>query len=134
MSANAVVLEAARGLVETRFRLHGRDPAFGLDCVGLIRAAFAAAGVIIAPPTGYRLTSGRLDEFERVAVLAGLMMTADPEPGDAILCRIGARQWHLGIKSDIGLIHADAGLGRVVERPGPMPWPVVACWRCPDQD
>ena len=56
-----------------------------------------------------------------MAVLAGLMMTADPEPGDAILFRIGARQWHLGIKSDTGLIHADAGLGRVVERPGPMP-------------
>ena len=28
-----------------------------------------------------------------------------------------------------GIIHADAMLRRVVERPGPVPWPVLGRWR-----
>jgi hypothetical protein len=28
-----------------------------------------------------------------------------------------------------GFVHADAGLRRVVERLGAVPWPVVGCWR-----
>jgi len=27
------------------------------------------------------------------------------------------------------LVHADLGLGRVVERPGAPPWPVLGGWR-----
>lgn len=132
MSARAVVLAAARALLGTRFRLHGREPESGLDCVGLICVAFAHAGTVISAPSGYRLTSGRQGDFDHAAQAAGLVRAIDPEPGDAILCRIGARQWHLGIRSEIGLIHADAWLGRVVERPGAMPWPVISCWCCPD--
>ena len=33
MSAQALA-EAAAALVGSRFRLHGRDPATGLDCIG----------------------------------------------------------------------------------------------------
>ena len=32
MSARARAMAAARGAVGAKFRLHGRDPAFGLDC------------------------------------------------------------------------------------------------------
>lgn len=128
-AAGGVVLAAARALVGTKFRLHGRDPAHGLDCVGLVCVAFAAAGVRIAAPSGYRLASGRIEQFEAAASNAGLSVVAEPRAGDAVLCRVDARQWHLGIASGGGLIHADAGLGRVVERPGVMPWTVMRCWR-----
>jgi len=131
MNARAVVLATARAMLGTRFRLHGREPAFGLDCVGLVCVAFAGAGIVISAPTGYRLTSGRRSDFDQAAQAAGLVGVTHAGLGDAMLCRIDARQWHLGIRSDVGLIHADAGLGRVVERPGAMPWPVMACWRCP---
>ncbi len=127
--AASVVLATARALIGTAFRLHGRDPAHGLDCVGLVCVAFAAAGVRIVAPSGYRLASGRLDQFEAAASGAGLCVVAEAKAGDAVLCRVDARQWHLGIASGDGLIHADAGLGRVVERPGAMPWPVARCWR-----
>ncbi len=36
--------EAAESLVGIRFRLFGRDPAYGLDCVGLVAAALARSG------------------------------------------------------------------------------------------
>lgn len=127
--AGCAVLAAARALVGTPFRLHGRDPAHGVDCVGLICVSFAAAGVRVEAPRGYRLASGRLDQFEAAALAAGVKAAMSVLAGDAVLCRIDARQWHLGIASENGLIHADAGLGRVVERPGAIPWPVVRCWR-----
>lgn len=124
-----VVVTAARAMIGAPFRMHGRNPAHGVDCVGVICVAFAGAGVRIDAPTGYRLASGRFDQFERAALGAGLMVGAEVRTGDAVLCRIDARQWHLGIASGDGLIHADAGMGRVVERPGAIPWPVVRCWR-----
>jgi hypothetical protein len=38
-------------------------------------------------------------------------------------------QLHLGILTANGFIHADAKIGRVVERPGGLVWPVVATLR-----
>ncbi len=36
---NADLAAAALNLIGTPFRLHGRDPATGLDCVGLVAEA-----------------------------------------------------------------------------------------------
>lgn len=127
--AGGVVVAAARALIGTPFRLHGRDPAYGVDCVGLICVALGGAGVRIDGPSGYRLASGTIRQFEAAARAAKLEAATQAEAGDVLLCRIDCRQWHLGIASGDGLIHADAGLGRVVERPGAVPWPVVRCWR-----
>ena len=41
----------------------------------------------------------------------------------------GPMQFHLSIAVGDGLVHADAGIGRVVLRPGAPPWPVLARWR-----
>lgn len=112
----------ARALVGTRFRLHGRDPAHGLDCVGLAAAAFALAGV----PSGYPLRGG---EPGRVAAAIGRWLRRSAAPrmaGDLLLMETGPGQLHLGVWTGDGLVHADLGLGHVVERPGVPPWPVVA--------
>ena len=52
-----------------------------------------------------------------------------PVTGDLLMMRTGPGQLHLGIWTGAGLVHADAGLRRVVERPGAPPWPVLGCWR-----
>ena len=49
--------------------------------------------------------------------------------GDLVLFRAGPGQLHLGIASEDGVIHADASLRRVVERPGMPPWPELMRWR-----
>jgi cell wall-associated NlpC family hydrolase len=119
------VAEAARGAVGARFRLHGRDIATGLDCVGLAALALRAGGWGGAVPTGYRLR-GRVP----VAVLDRDMARCDgARAGDLLLFRSGPGQEHLAIRTAGGLVHADAGLGRVVERPEAAPWPLVAAWR-----
>ena len=49
--------------------------------------------------------------------------------GDVLLALAGPGQLHLAIWTGDGVIHADAMLRRVVERPGAPPWPVVSVWR-----
>lgn len=49
--------------------------------------------------------------------------------GDVLLCRVSAAQLHLAVRTADGIVHADAALRRVVERPGAVPWPIVAAWR-----
>ena len=48
--SGAALAAAAESLVGTRFRLHGRDPDTGLDCVGLLAASLAAKEAATAPP------------------------------------------------------------------------------------
>jgi murein DD-endopeptidase / murein LD-carboxypeptidase len=116
-------VRAARAVLGARFRLHGRDPATGLDCVGL-----AALATGLEAPTGYALWSG--DASAAAAWLdARLTRVGQAGPGDVMLLRSGPGQLHLAIRTETGFVHADAGLRRVVERPGAPPWPIVASWR-----
>ena len=49
--------------------------------------------------------------------------------GDLLLFAAGPGQLHLAVRTAGGLVHADAGLGRVAERPGADPWPLLCAWR-----
>ena len=51
----AKLARAAMALVGCRFRLHGRDPASGLDCVGVLHAALASCGRSVSLPDTYTL-------------------------------------------------------------------------------
>ncbi len=79
-------------------------------------------------PDGYALRGG---VPERVVALldARLTRVKAPKPGDVLLFAAGPGQLHLGVASARGVIHADAGLRRVVERPGAVSWPVLGVWR-----
>lgn len=116
----------ARALVGTRFRLHGRDPATGLDCVGLI---VCACPQITRPPEGYTLRGGSAEGYAAMFVGNGLTRRrGNPRPGDIVLMQPSAAQFHLGIWSGTSLIHADGVLRRVVETPGSLAWPVISAW------
>ena len=124
----AAVTARAAALVGTRFRLHGRDPRYGLDCVGLVAACLETAGVRVAAPTGYALRGGRLETFDAAFARGGLarLDPARPVPGSVALARIRGVQWHLALAVENGaFIHADAGLRRVALTPPPAPWPII---------
>jgi cell wall-associated NlpC family hydrolase len=133
MTAGARVVLAARALVGTRFRPHGRDPALGLDCVGLAALAFRAGGFEGAIPSGYALRGGHPERVAARIDATSLRRCDDRRPGDLLLCASGPGQLHLAIASADGVIHADATLRRVVERPGALPWPVLGRWRIDDE-
>ncbi|AJP73127.1 hypothetical protein [Sphingomonas hengshuiensis] len=129
MSAGARVVAAARGTVGARFRLHGRDVESGLDCVGLAALALGAGGAGGVVPQGYRLRSGDAARVAATIETWGLTGVVDAQPGDLLLLAAGPGQIHLAIDSGDGIVHADAMLRRVVERPGAPPWPVIGRWR-----
>ncbi|SFR97975.1 hypothetical protein [Sphingomonas jatrophae] len=114
----------ARALVGVRFRAQGRDPALGLDCVGV---ALAVAGVSRRGDYPRRLG----DIAGAVAALdaAGLERVATGHAGDVMLIDAGARQLHLAVLVPGGHVHACARAGRVVEVPGPPAGQIIGCWR-----
>lgn len=122
---------AALGLAGVPFRLHGRDPARGLDCIGVLEAAASACGHGVRLPNGYALRSRRLPGLERIA--ASLLLhpaSGAVTAGDVLLLRPGACQHHLVIALGAGrIVHAHAGLRKVVIGALPMEWPVVRHWR-----
>ncbi len=62
---------------------------------------------------------------------AGLVAADGCTPGDVVVARAGAGQVHLVVRTELGFVHADASLRRVVERPGGAPWPALEAWRLP---
>jgi murein DD-endopeptidase / murein LD-carboxypeptidase len=115
----------ARRCVGARFRPQGRDPAYGLDCVGLVAFALGAREV----RADYSLRGGSVQAVERELVQTGLVRVTSRVQGDVLVMRAGPGQIHLGVATATGLVHADPGLRRVVERPGEPPWSIVSIWR-----
>lgn len=118
-------VQRARALLGIPFRLHGRSLASGLDCVGLVALA---TGRLDDAPVGYSLRTTRPDRWFALLDTLGPQVDA-AEPGAVLLFRPGPAQLHLGIGTGISLIHADAGLRRVVETPAPFAWPLLGAWR-----
>lgn len=125
-------LGAALDLVGTPFRLHGRDPETGLDCIGLINVSLLAIGRKPLPPEGYRLRNSSIAQWLGSAKSSGLTKVRREEfdPGDVLLLKLGAVQHHVVIVCDpFAAVHAHAGLRRVVVEPMRFPKVPVAHWR-----
>lgn len=122
---------AAESFVGAPFRFRGRDPRTGLDCVGLVAAALAKLGLPAEPIPPYSMRQRSFTEQLGCAVGAGFdLVTGASVAGDLLLLRPGPAQFHLGIVNAAGgLIHAHAGLGKVVMTPPPLPWPIEQHWR-----
>ena len=105
-------------MVGARFRPQGHDPATGLDCVGLVSSAYAAAGKPLVRPIGYPVRGWSRDRIEEGLAAAGFEpVTGEARVGDVALIICDARQFHLGLIGQASLVHAHAGLRQVVETP-----------------
>lgn len=123
---------AAERLVGCRFRLHGRDPETGLDCIGLLAASLRAIGCKADFPTGYRLRTSAWPGLADMAADHGFAIaTGTAAPGDVLFLRPGPGQLHLAITAPAPgwLVEAHAGLGKVALRPGPLGDIIVQRWR-----
>jgi cell wall-associated NlpC family hydrolase len=127
----ATLATAALGLVGSPFRLHGRDPDTGLDCVGLVSASLAASGLQPVVPTGYGLRNLSIDQWLPLARRSGLEPSSGPlRAGDVLLIALAHCQHHLVIAADpVSVVHAHAGLRRVVRQPLDPDWRICASWR-----
>lgn len=121
----ATPVERARAVIGTKFRLHGRDPRHGIDCVGLIASVY---GWHANAPTGYSLRGGSAAQWVGMMDDVATRRTGPLYEGDIVLLQVGPMQFHLGIWSGSGLIHADATVRRIVETPGSLTSPLIASW------
>ena len=111
---------AARDMIGARFRPQGCNAATGLDCVGLVCAAYAVAGRRLARPADYPLRGWDRARVEAALRSAGFEAVRDGgRVGDVALIACGAGQFHLALMGEGTMIHAHAGLRRVVETPVP---------------
>jgi hypothetical protein len=122
--AEAAIVAIARDCIGARFRLHGRSRETGLDCVGVAALAYGRDRV----PAGYALRGGAAGQVIATIDALRFERAETPCPADLLLLCPGPHQLHLAILTDRGFIHADAGLRRVTEVPGPPPWPELARW------
>jgi len=128
---SAAIIAAARACVGTRFRAQGRLPGVGLDCVGVALVAARAAGAGGFDLPAYALSG---DNEARLDTVLERRCThvAVAEPGDLLVVAPATGRRHLAVVTDAGLVHAHAGLARVVEAPADPAWVTIAAWRLPE--
>ena len=118
----------ARSLVGTRFRPQGRDPRLGLDCVGLTLAVFGIPASEVRK--NYRLRGDHGRELEtHIGRFFRRISQRAARAGDLTVSKVARDQLHLSIRTDRGFVHADAGIGRVVETPGTPRWASAGVYR-----
>jgi cell wall-associated NlpC family hydrolase len=134
-------IEAIRSLVGVRFRHQGRNPATGLDCVGLGLQYAKALGLPLRDRKAYsRDPDGKLrDSICHVMgppVAEGPGCGALVQEGDVVMM-----EWSPGVPRHVAMItekaglthviHADSEMGRVVEHRLSDEWRarIVAVWR-----
>ena len=124
-------IAAARAGLGTRFRAQGRLIGVGLDCVGVALLAAAGAGLQLGPVPPYALGGDHEDLLAATLRHLGLRRVRRSRPADLVEYALAPGHRHLALITDLGILHAHAGLGRVVEGPVPDDWPVVAFWALP---
>lgn len=128
MTVHERAVARARELVGARFRPQGRSPELGLDCVGLVCAAFGIPASEV--PGDYRLRGPQLGTLEaHLRRFFRPKPTVSPAAGDVGAFQVSFGQIHLVLFTGEGFIHADARLRRVAECPGDPPWPTLALYR-----
>ncbi len=123
------LIDATRAvaLAGVPFRAQGRD-ARGLDCVGLILIACGLPTQTVRDDYrlrgdhGGEIAAGLRERFRKVSF-------RQRRVGDLLLMAVAADQFHLGVLTARGFVHADARLGQVVEAPGLPQWPIIAIYR-----
>lgn len=125
----AAIVARARAAIGARFRPQGRTIERGLDCIGVVMVATG-----IEPdraPDDYCLGGGDPEEADKGFRARGFVRVpeGEVEPGDVLLVRSAPAQLHAAVLTSSGHVHAHAGLRRVVETPGAVPWPIVSAWR-----
>ena len=129
--SGAALAGACEALVGSPFRLHGRDSATGLDCIGVLALALQAIGRQADLPDDYSARTRTIPRLNDMVRRLGFTDAQDqPIAGDVVLVRVGPLQLHLAIATgNDRYVHAHAGLGRVVVSALPDNWSTVGHWR-----
>ena len=123
------VVAEARSWLKTPFRHQGRVKGRAVDCAGLVVGVARALGFEVADMAGYARTPQ--GDMLRQHLEAQAVRVQAAQPGDISLMRFEREPQHLGIASDIGIIHAFSAPGMCVEHGIDAVWArrIVAVYR-----
>lgn len=109
-------VQRARALLDVPWRHQGRDPAVGLDCVGLIVRALELTEDYTA--YGRDPHQGQL-EAELQRRFGAALPVEQMQPGDVVAMAFAGPVRHVGLVADstlgLTLIHTDSNVGKVTE-------------------
>lgn len=120
----------ARQFLGTPFLHQGRDPAVGIDCIGLIVCCFRVLGWPHErhdnPTYGKQPCRGMLQQHLQAA-FGDPLPAHQAQPGDILAMRWHREPNHVAIvglheQGGLSIIHTSANLGRVVEHGLRGPW------------
>lgn len=134
--ADGVVVAAATACIGTPFRPQGRLAGTGLDCVGLVLHALAAAGRQLPATFDHVYDGSRRHDVSGALAGLGLRPRAGTfeRPGDVAIFDCAPGPLHFGIIGAVGLIHADQTIGRVVRCSRRLAWPRLPSWTLSTED
>jgi hypothetical protein len=116
-------IESARSYMDIRWRHQGRSR-MGVDCVGLVICSLADIGVEVPDMRGYRRSP---DPIFVEHIRNNSLPAEGPLPGTLGIFRDGTQPCHVGIfatmHGEVSLIHAYAGVGKVLEEVFIHDWP-----------
>jgi cell wall-associated NlpC family hydrolase len=107
------VVQAARRFLGVPYHHQGRSE-HGMDCAGLVVAAYAGCGVALVDLPAYGREPWR-DGLRSCVEENFRLVDRERQPGDILLLRVRREPQHLAIVTDRGMIHSYASVGKVVE-------------------
>lgn len=114
MTTRADIVRNARTWLGVPFAHQGRSRA-GVDCGGLLIVVADEAGLCITPPAVYSQSPDPAVINTTLLANATRIPLDQIQPGDILRFSFAGDPRHVGIASDIGVIHAWAKPGKVVE-------------------
>lgn len=118
------LVEIARTYLDTPFHHQARLKGVGIDCIGLLVCAAREAGFALHDFTDYARDPDPKQLLARLAEQLDRIEVADSVPGDVLCFWVTA--WnvpqHVGFKTEHGIIHTYANIGRVVEHSYSAAW------------
>jgi cell wall-associated NlpC family hydrolase len=114
MTTRTDLIIIARTWLGVPFRHQGRNK-LGVDCGGLLICIGQQAGLTIIPPATYSMSPDINLVRRALDANCTVIPLAAAQPGDVLLLAFAGAPQHVGLMTDIGLLHAWAKPGKVVE-------------------
>lgn len=111
----AMIVAQARTWLGTPFQHQGRIKGHGVDCGGLLIGVGRELGLAVPETPAYSMSPDPALIADALARWCVAIRRVEMAPGDIGLFSFAGEPRHVGIFSDIGLIHAWAKPGGVVE-------------------
>jgi cell wall-associated NlpC family hydrolase len=120
--ARSQIVAEARTWTNTPFVHQGRVRGVAVDCLGVIAMVGRALGLTDYDRTDYgRIPNPRRMRAELKAHLDEIAI-AEARPGDILHMAWGREAMHLGIVTELGILHAYSAIPAVVEHPLDDEW------------